>query len=142
MVGNWQKGWRLAAKILPLAASAAALGALLFAADILHHGTMVNGAGSTADCLICHDGTRDVPGRKGKITPVRSHKVLVPYPPPGRARAFYPLQTVLAAGIRLENGRITCISCHDLNNGKRNQLAIDTTEYAQKLCYVCHLDIG
>jgi nitrate/TMAO reductase-like tetraheme cytochrome c subunit len=115
---------------------------LLFAADLSHHGMFVNSEGNAAECLQCHDGSKENQRRKGKITPIRSHKVLIKYPPPGRGRAFNPLNQVLAAGMKLENGMVTCISCHDLNNQNKNHLAVDTTEYARKLCYVCHLDIG
>lgn len=130
--------------VLITATVAAAFGLALLSADELdHHGRTVNGEGSAADCLTCHDGSNQ-PRRKGLISPPRSHKVLIKYPPPGRGNAFKPLQEVLAAGMKFENGMVTCISCHDLNNRNKNQLAFETnlSGYAQKLCYVCHLDIG
>jgi len=122
----------------------AALGFALLSADELdHHGRTVNSEGSAADCLSCHDGSNQLQ-RKGLISPRRSHKVLIKYPPPGRGNAFKPLQEVLAAGMKFENGMVTCISCHDLNNRNKNHLTFETNTsgYAQKLCYVCHLDIG
>lgn len=123
-------------------AAALVLGlALLYAADLNHHGRTVNSEGDTAYCMSCHAGPQ---GGPQKIIPYRSHKVMVVYPPPGRGQAFRPLQEVLAHGIRFEKGMVTCISCHDLHNEERNHLAIETNTggFAQKLCYVCHLDIG
>lgn len=118
--------------------------AFLYAAEVSHHGMMVESEGTTVDCLKCHDGSKELRPGRGKIAPTRSHKVLVKYPPPGRGNAFKPLAVVLKAGIKFENGMITCISCHDLNNMNKNHFAVETNNsgYAQKLCYTCHLDIG
>ena len=118
--------------------------AVLFAEELQHYGSMVDSEGSAADCMKCHDGSTELRPGKGKIAPVRSHKVMVKYPPPGRGNAFKPLEEVLAAGIKLKNGMVTCISCHDLNNPNKNHLTVETNTsgYAQKLCYTCHLDIG
>jgi len=134
----------LNAVLITAAAAIAFSLAVLFAEELHHYGSMVDSEGSTADCMKCHDGSRELRPGKGKIAPVRSHKVLVKYPPPGRGNAFKPLAEVLAAGIKLENGMLTCISCHDLNNPNKNHLAVETNTsgYAQKLCYSCHLDIG
>lgn len=135
-------------RLLKPAMIAAAVGALsialLYAAEVTHHGMTVESEGNVADCLKCHDGSRELQPVKGKISATRSHKVLVSYPPPGRANAFRPLAVVLKAGIKFENGMVTCISCHNLYNINKNHFAIETNTsgYAQKLCYVCHLDIG
>lgn len=72
---------------------------------------------------------------------VKAHKSLFTYPPSGREKEFAPLQAVLEAGVKLENGMVTCISCHDLKNQEKYQFAIDTTPFAQKLCYACHREI-
>lgn len=118
--------------------------ALLYAADLYHHGKTVNSAGSAANCLSCHDASTAPQGSPRKIINYKSHRVMINYPPPGRDQAFRPLKEVLAQGIRFEKGMVTCISCHDLHKQERNHLAIETNTsgYAQKLCYVCHLDIG
>lgn len=131
--------------IIVVAAVAAFSLALLNADELNHHGKTANSEGSAADCLTCHDGSNQT-RKKGFISPARSHKVLITYPPPGNNRGitFKPLQDVLAAGMKFENGMVTCISCHDLNNQEKNHLAFETntTGFAQKLCYVCHLDIN
>jgi hypothetical protein len=144
MIGNNRNRYCLMNSVIITVAATAALSLALLSADELdHHGKTVNGEGSAADCLTCHDGSNE-PQRRGLITPRRSHRVLIKYPPPGRGLAFKPLQEVLAAGMKLENDMVTCISCHDLNNPEKNHLAFETntTGFAQKLCYVCHLDIN
>ena len=138
------KNRRRLLKPVIIAVSLALALAVLYAAEVYHHGQTVESEGSAADCMSCHDGSKELRPGKGKISPVRSHKVMIRYPPPGRGNAFKPLHEVLAAGMKLENGMVTCISCHDLNNQNKNHLAVETNTsgYAQKLCYVCHLDIG
>ncbi|OGR00381.1 MAG: hypothetical protein A2505_08655 [Deltaproteobacteria bacterium RIFOXYD12_FULL_55_16] len=144
MICQDKKKHRLLLKPAMIAAAVALSIALLYAAEVYHNGVMVEEEGTTVDCLKCHDGSKELRPGKGKIAPVRSHKVLVKYPPPGRGKAFKPLAEVLKAGIRFENGMITCISCHNLNNPNKNHFAVETNNsgYAQKLCYACHLDIG
>ncbi len=132
--------------VIIMVAAVAALGfALLNADELSHHGKTVNSEGSAADCLTCHDGSNQFQ-RKGMISPARSHKFLIKYPPPVSSRGitFKPLREVLSAGMKLENGMVTCISCHDLSNQEKNHLAFETntTGFAQKLCYMCHLDIN
>lgn len=98
--------------------------------------------GSADHCLSCHDGSG---GKKVRVCTtnctINSHKFLVKYPPPGREKEFAPLHEVQTAGIKLENGMVTCISCHDLKNQQKYHFAIDTGSFAQKVCYACHTDI-
>lgn len=100
-----------------------------------HHGEMIDSQGKTDYCLQCH-----------LYNVARSHKILIEYPPPYRGSevTFRPLQEVLAMGMKFEDNMITCISCHDLTNLDRYHLALETRTggHAQKLCYVCHMEIG
>lgn len=107
-----------------------------------HHGTTAESEGTTAYCLTCHDGTsaKKVAVCTAQCT-IKAHKSLFKYPPPGRDKDFAPLQAVLAAGVKFEDGLVTCISCHDLRNQEKYQFAIDSTPFAQKLCYACHVEI-
>ena len=134
MVCKKGKKHRLLKPVMIAAALSLSFALLLYAAEVSHNVMMVESEGSAADCLKCH----------GKSSSVRSHKILVVYPPPGRGKAFKPLADVLKAGIKLENGMVTCISCHNLLNSNKNHFAVETNNsgYAQKLCYACHLDIG
>lgn len=102
--------------------------------EILHHGEVVDYEGKAKHCLECHEDMI-----------IKSHKILIKYPPPyrGPAVTFRPLEEVQALGMKFEDDMITCISCHDLRNQNKNQLALEprTSGHAQKLCYVCHLEI-
>ena len=104
------------------------------ATDVPHHGEIVDTEGKAEDCLQCHENKN-----------IRSHKILIQYPPPYRGPevTFRPLQDVLALGMKFEDGMITCITCHDLTNETRFHLAHEpqSTGHAQKLCYVCHMEI-
>lgn len=121
--------------------------ALLFAASLHaelldHHGTQADSEGTAAYCLSCHDGSA---AKKVRVCTtnctIKSHKFLVKYPPAGREKEFATQEAVLAAGIKLEDGMVTCISCHNLGNPLKYHFAVDNEKFAQKLCYACHLDI-
>lgn len=108
-----------------------------------HHGKTVDSEGNAAYCLSCHDGKTAVKIPECTTTcTVNVHKVLIAYPPPGKEKDFATQQAVLAAGVKLENGMVTCISCHDLKNQERFHFAIDATPFARKLCYACHIKIN
>jgi|GEM_PF-4995720 len=102
---------------------------------IFHHGKIVDGGGKASYCLQCHQKKN-----------IRSHKILVPYPPLTKKQTltYRSLQEVLALGMKFEDGMVTCISCHDLNNQAKYHIALEsrTNGSAQKLCYICHLEIG
>lgn len=107
-----------------------------------HHGRQADNEGSTAYCMTCHDGSS---ARKVIVCTttctINVHKSMIAYPPPGRVRDFAQQQDVLAAGVKLEDGKIGCISCHDLRNTQKFQFAVDTTPFAKKLCHACHIRI-
>jgi hypothetical protein len=112
------------------------------AVEVDHHGSPADTEGKAAYCLSCHDGSG---GKKIVVCSTvclhpNTHKMLIPYPPPAK-KGYATLEAVLAAGLKLEEGMITCITCHDLTNPLRHHFAVDATPYAQKLCYVCHLEI-
>lgn len=101
-----------------------------------HHGSLIDSEGTAAYCLSCHDG------KTSKVIAYNSsHKFLIAYPPNFREGRFAPLQAVTAAGIKFENGLITCISCHDPGKPSRYHLAVDTPPRVHKLCRVCHTGI-
>ncbi|RJQ20034.1 MAG: hypothetical protein C4560_05540 [Nitrospiraceae bacterium] len=117
-------------------------GVFLYADQLEHHGMTVDSEGSAAYCLTCHDGSAAPKISVCSTTcAVAVHKTLINYPPAGRKKEFAPLEAVLRAGLKLENGMITCITCHDLKNMNKYHFAIDTTRFARKLCYVCHVEI-
>jgi len=114
----------------------------LHAELIDHHNTQADSEGSADYCLTCHNASGGGQIRMcSTICTITAHKFLVQYPPPGREKEFATTSSVLAAGIKLENGMITCISCHDLHNPSKYHFAIDKQGFAQKLCLSCHIDI-
>jgi predicted CXXCH cytochrome family protein len=109
---------------------------------IPHHGLEVEADGTADDCLGCHDG---FVARNASFCTVKcdfrgSHPILKRYPPLGKESSFVPLEVLAAKAVKLEQGQITCISCHNLHNSSRYHLSIDNA--GDKLCYACHLSQG
>ena len=112
-------------------------------------------AGSSLQCLTCHDGTiaseiiggGSDPGLSAFasfVNPRRDHPVGVEYPPAGRRsgrlRRNYESPAKLAAQgrIKLPEGRVECISCHEPHNafGYPDMLVMSNRQSA--LCLSCH----
>ena len=113
------------------------------AAEVIpHHGNDVESEGRAEDCLMCHDGF--VASSASPCTVQcdfrGSHSILKFYPPAGKELLYAPLDSLLAMGMKLENGKVTCISCHNLHNPGRYHLWIDNSE--SRLCSTCHLVQG
>src|SRR6266540_3005212 len=96
-------------------------------AQSLHHDMPIDSAEDSAFCLDCHDGLKaELAGYCTVDQRFNSpHVLFIPYPPPGREVEFRPLKFLQTAGIRLMNGRITCISCHNLANPKKPHLVVE-----------------
>lgn len=103
-------------------------------------------------CLGCHDGTVATSTigsahamlagvREGFKVPDgfvwRDHPIGVPYPS-GR-RDYHPEGFVLAKKIRLPQGRIECISCHDPHNGAGQESMLVSSNRRSALCLTCHI---
>ena len=98
-------------------------------------------------CLECHDGVNATEGATstawnrgpGSVgDPRRNHPVGVPYPARtvrGPSSAFRPPE-LLPASIRLPEGKVSCVSCHDLYATSRGRLTAPIEGSA--LCFVCH----
>jgi len=103
-------------------------------------------------CLGCHDGTIATSTigsshamlagvREGFKMPDRAvwrdHPIGVRYP--SDPREYHPASFVQARGIRLPDGRIECVSCHDPHNetGLANMLV--TSNRRSGLCLTCHI---
>lgn len=109
-----------------------------WAEEIEHHGVMADSESSAYECLSCHDGqiakqihTTDKLGRY-----LCTHPINRDYPPADKRTEYLPLETVTAAGIKLLQGQITCISCHNLKNPEKPHLVepLDKSD----LCFNCH----
>lgn len=103
-------------------------------------------------CLGCHDGTvatstvgsshAMLAGVRGGFTVPngwawRDHPIGIEYP--AAPREYHPQGFVVARGIRLPEGRIECVSCHDPHNqsGEKDMLVISNRRSA--LCLTCHI---
>lgn len=103
-------------------------------------------------CLSCHDGitARDVysyahatsmPGKLGGswigTGNLTSHPVGVPYPLTDPK--YHPAAAVTGSGrIKLPDGRVQCISCHDPHNTHRHPGMLTTSNDGSRLCLSCH----
>lgn len=112
-------------------------------------------ARSTVLCLSCHDGTiaseivgggdDDLFAAGAMVNPQRDHPVGVPYPPSQRDRM--PLRREYASvaqlesegAIKLPNGRVECVSCHDSHNALGIRGMLVKSDRRSALCLSCHL---
>jgi predicted CXXCH cytochrome family protein len=111
-------------------------------AEMVSHHTATVEANCLADvCISCHDGktAKYVSFCTVKCDYSSSHVVLKKYPPAGKAAGYAPVAALQAKGIKLEDGKVTCISCHDLRKTDRYHLVMDNTQ--SRLCFVCHVAI-
>lgn len=106
---------------------------------VRHHSLRVESEAGYAECLACHDGVL-----ASSVSPCLAavclfkgpHPIARPYPPPAKAEQFAPPGEAQRSGIRFVNGRIDCISCHDLHNGGQYHLRVPAAE--SRLCFACH----
>lgn len=101
-------------------------------------------------CLTCHNGTAATstvaaahsisePAMKGlhTRTALRDHPIGAPYP--DRRKGFRPRTIVEAAGVvKLPEGRVECISCHDHHEEKGLPHLLVTSNRRSALCLECH----
>lgn len=110
---------------------------LSFCGNNPQHRTRAAGVLTMQECLACHSGSMG----KGVATCLgddclyrNSHSLMHPYPPAGKAGDYAALGDVENAGCVLENGKITCLSCHDLTNPPPHLI-----REGDELCSLCHL---
>ncbi len=101
----------------------------LLAGEIDHHGEKVYAADGAA-CLQCHEDVAD-----------HAHSNTTPYPPLNmeneNEKKYPPVEELAKAGLTILDGRITCITCHDLGNPEPYH-PVRGMEGKSKLCLVCH----
>ena len=124
-------------------AAAGAVLALVWSAPggelVEHHGLKIDADSGAMTCLSCHDGRM---GKGGTVCLTKCdfrspHALLRQYPPLGKEDQFAPLASLPGKGIRLEDGRISCISCHDLTNPGKDHLVMSNN--GSRLCLSCHV---
>lgn len=98
-------------------------------------------------CMGCHDGVNatefrnTMPGQTGARSVgdrSRNHPVGVAYPRGRRRGAGTRLRSVslVPARVRLPNGKVSCVSCHNLYGTGRGRLTVPIEDSA--LCFSCH----
>ena len=112
---------------------------LTFCGNNLYHQTKAaNIIITMKECLECHDGItakliRTCSG--SECIYLKEHPIMSPYPPPSdTGRRFAPRIEIEQAGCILEEGKITCLSCHDLTKPPPR-----TIKEISKLCPICHI---
>ncbi len=98
-------------------------------------------------CMACHDGVGADEAVNSTVwnrgsSPLddrrRNHPIGVSYPshtPRNYGVPFRPI-SMLPAGIRLPDGKVSCVSCHDLYASDRHHLSVPIEGSA--LCFACH----
>ncbi len=114
-------------------------GSALRAEEVEHHGVRADANGTLAHCVSCHDGSvaHKVSFCTVQCSALTSHPVLKQYPPRGQASSYAPAAAVIAKGIKLPDGKVSCISCHNIRVPEKNHLAMDNR--GSKLCLTCHI---
>lgn len=102
-----------------------------------HHGQTVECEMTAEECLACHDGIVAPDIHICRTRCVKDHPIYVNYPPARKTTGYAPVAMVEAAGIKLVNGQVTCISCHNLKNQDKYHPTVDF-RYS-KICFACHL---
>jgi hypothetical protein len=108
------------------------------AEKVEHHGNAVEAEGTAGSCISCHDGSiaRNVSFCTIKCDFSTPHAIMKKYPPRGKKVFYAPRAVVKAKGVRIVNGMVTCISCHNLKNPARRHLILDEKG---RLCSICHI---
>ena len=108
------------------------------AEKIAHFGVIVEDTGSPYDCIACHDGliASQVHFCTVECGFGTSHSISKEYPPRLDENAYAPTESLQKKGIRLFNGKVSCVSCHDLNKSTKDLLIVDNG--GSNLCYSCH----
>ena len=110
------------------------------AEQVEHHGQTVDYSDNPNDCIVCHDGI--IAPDAGYCTVgcgfSSSHSILKDYPPRQKEDSYVPVESLQGKGIRLFDGKVGCVSCHDLKKTSEYHLVIDNDGSA--LCYSCHIN--
>lgn len=131
----WTKRYRFL-----LLAIVGSIGAVLsFCGNNPFHEKQAAGVLTMKQCLDCHNGFMAKAieiclGSECMYT--KNHPIMHIYPPAGKEKRYAPLSEILQAGCVLEEGKLTCLSCHDLTKPPPEH----TIRPGDQLCYICHLD--
>ena len=88
------------------------------------------------ECLVCHDGNMGKPVSictGDDCLYSKTHSLMHRYPPIGKEKDYATVIEIEQAGCYLEEGKITCLSCHDLTKPSPHVI-----RDGDKLCLTCH----
>lgn len=114
----------------------------LHAVEVVHYKFLVDSE-DAQKCVDCHYGqendskTSRCP-KNCMIDPGSSHPVAKKYPPRGKEKEYISLKELRETGlIKLQDGKITCISCHDVANNIPYHTVVE--DRGTQLCRLCHI---
>lgn len=102
----------------------------------LSHLTGASGILTMRECLACHSGSSAKPVSiciDDHCLYKKNHSLMRRYPPPGKEREYASEFEITEAGCVLEDGKLTCLSCHDLTKPPPHLIRT-----GDNLCYICH----
>lgn len=103
----------------------------------LAHQTSASGILTAEQCLACHSDASSKRPVSICLTDhclyTNNHPVLRRYPPADKELEFATVAEITQAGCVLQDGKITCLSCHNLA-----QPIPHLIRDGDQLCYICH----
>lgn len=102
-----------------------------------YHQSQASGILTMEECLNCHNGygtNKPISVCQGNnCIYTNNHPLMHNYPPVGKEKDFASLIEIEQAGCILEDGKTTCLSCHDLVKPPPHII-----RDGDKLCLICH----
>ncbi len=134
MIAFWIRGmkfWLVALMVFHLIAATGGTPSQAQSSEIHHQSSSEPVVASTTkDCVFCHDGAL----ARNALDRSFNHPTGMDYQSKlsqssGRLK---PIDTVLS----LENGKVGCLTCHDLNSDLPSKLVMGNQR--SRLCFTCH----
>lgn len=112
---------------------------LRFGEANLSHLTGASGVLTMNECLECHSSSSTRPVSiclDDHCIFTKNHSLMHSYPPRGKETEYASVPEVTQAGVTFEDGKITCLSCHDLTKPAPHLI-----REGDKLCFICHREL-